>query len=159
MGPARCNLVEEAKVMRMNETGSGMIKAKERRGWSKRMAAHRALEKMQKEYKATRALVMMVERRVDLLLNILGLKYSPLGCVWGGSSDHSSRRDMFHCCHDVSRSRPELWSRVSRVYQMPDNYCRHLYRSATLEVQKLHAAAKEWPELCFSEIGVAVALQ
>lgn len=70
--------------MRMNETGSGMIKAKERRGWSKRMAAHRALEKMQKEYKATRALVMMVERRIDLLLNILGLKYSPLGCVWGG---------------------------------------------------------------------------
>jgi hypothetical protein len=29
----------------------------------------------------------------------------------------------------------------------------------TLEVQKSHAAAKEWPELCFSEIGVAVALQ
>lgn len=47
------------------------------------MAAHRALEKMQKEYKAARALVMMVGRRINLLLNILGLKYSPLRCVGG----------------------------------------------------------------------------
>ena len=65
MGPARYDLVEEAKVMKMNETSSGMIKAKERRGWSKRMAAHRALEKMQKGYKATRALVMMVPSRAE----------------------------------------------------------------------------------------------
>lgn len=41
------------------------------------MAAHRALEKMQKEYKAARALVMMVKKkRLDLLLNMLGFKYS-----------------------------------------------------------------------------------
>ena len=86
MGPARYGLVDGRKSeggRKLNETGSRKVKANERRGWYKRMAAHRALEKMQEEYKATRALVMMVERRIDLLLNILGLKYSPLRCVGG----------------------------------------------------------------------------
>jgi hypothetical protein len=41
------------------------------------MAARRALEEIQKEYKAARALVMMVNRRPDLLVNMPGLKYSP----------------------------------------------------------------------------------
>lgn len=74
------------------------------------MAAHRALEKMRKEYKAAKALVMMVKRRIDLLMNVLGLKYSPSRCpaVLAGSFSHSSRHDMFHYCNDVSRPRPEL---------------------------------------------------
>ena len=41
------------------------------------MAAHRALREIQRECKATRALVRMVKKRLDLLVNLLGLKYSP----------------------------------------------------------------------------------
>jgi hypothetical protein len=41
------------------------------------MAAHRALETIQKECKASRALGIMVKRRPDLLVNMPGLKYSP----------------------------------------------------------------------------------
>lgn len=80
MGPARYGLVDGRKSeggRKLNETGSRKVKANERRGWYKRMAAHRALGVMRKEYKASRALVMMVKRKLDLLVNMLGLKYSP----------------------------------------------------------------------------------
>lgn len=52
---------------------------------------------------------------------------------FGGFSSHPSTRDMFQCRHDVSRSRPELWSRVSRTYHMPDSCRRDLYGVAVLE--------------------------